>query len=126
MNTRWRAIGRARGYSRRALHVIGVVEVRNRHRARWVLPPWEPLEKGSSVVHSRCVAGVVLPTRCVLVAQRMRGTEHWEAEGSLRAWRQQLRGRPVAMREVCEALADIGESGYGHELLSWPGEEWTQ
>lgn len=68
--TRWRAIGRARGYSRRALWIISMAEATNRARSRWVLPPWEPSDK-SRVVRSRQVAGVILPNRVVAIAQRM-------------------------------------------------------
>ena len=124
MTVRWRAIGRARGYSRRALHVIGVAEVRNRHRSRWVLPPWEPLK--DQTIRSRLVAGVVLPARCVLIAQRMRGTEHREVEESIRAWRRQLRELPGARDALDWALAEVAESGDVYQMMPWPGEEWSE
>lgn len=101
MTTRWRAIGRARGYSRRALRIIGIAEATNRARSRWVLPPWAPLEKGVS--RSRQVAGVILPTRCVVIAQRMTD----EGEDVVRMFAREFAMRGFTRKDLDAHLATI-------------------
>lgn len=80
-----------------------MAEATNRARARWVLPPWAPLPKPDGVVCSRQVAGVILPTRCVLVAQRMRD----EGEGELREWARALRASGFTREDMDAHLEGI-------------------